>query len=1495
MNSYVYIHPDAEQAATSSGHLERLQRLRETIESTSNTSRFSRWLHPYYHEDIGRKYRLLVELHEREEARVIVFRYFLSHEEYDRLCAYEQQALRQHYSDHLTDDETISNHIERRKDSETPQPSRLTPSDRIFLNTRPIQYNLLESHIILETHEWCETMEKWCETMERPLVKHMAHSLHKVIESILERIESESAVASSNVEVIDGEDLKVMYRYFDQWSILLLIDVIRKGHVQNDEQVLRDRYGIQFSETDELKQRCQRLYPWLLVADFDIWFDVQSTQKANLILSPEELKVLESLRTLDADSPRYPLFINGRAGSGKSTVLQYLFAGVLDTYCEIEDVGEPPIYITYTKQLLKVARDTVDEVRELSARQLEKRPTNGTRLSRGTSPARFDACFKTVRDLMRELLPSPALKQNYKLSKCMTLSEFRTRWDKHRKQLPDKGARELRAGIVWHGIRTYIKGLGIGSTREYGRLPKDWKSITEDTFSIVFESGWRWYEGICQEEGLWDDQDLANELLQCNDDELSRFPAIYCDEAQDFTAIELKLIQRLSRFSAYDFTNESHLLRNIPFAFSGDPFQTLNPTGFNWGNIKAMYHNYLIQRSGSMGTTGIGLNYHELSINYRSAAGIIKLSNLVQLIRSLLTDDTEAKPQDARDPTQESVPQIYVLGERDKQVEKRIRESDELVIIVPCDEDGEDDYLDGDAFLKSLVQQDDGNRARIMSPLRAKGLEWERVLVYRFGDFALDQCKALCSFLRDPAKGSLHGMAEGELLFSEYFFNKLYVAVTRPRKRLFLADTKRAVDSFWRFANDVTVTETLSALRGWQSSHLGGIVIGDDDSWDKDKDSPIDIAEKLEKQGMSDGDSRLFLSAKYYYRIGGDRDGQDRCEAQIAELKHDFAVADRIYAKLNDWPSVLKCRWVRGDWSRMISAVDGGVHIEPSSETATLVGAAKLLHVREVRHSDVVEVLDALTGQHRVSFVGDQWLSTGLDRFFVNLMDLLESLDFGSDESWHAIPSAIENALGSLGVSGKELELKLAHVFYRLGDPESAIRIWKKYSDGRQPTQRQDPSWVIRAFALSVGEIQRLRLLSQHDDHEGVLEAWSEVVASGASISTDLVQLVTQSAAGKGDWGSIFESLERLESTDRWIRLVIQVGGFMDSDAKSEAGPKVLVALVRRLVAARDWSQIAELCDEHPRTEGVLFEIRQEWRWKRIELLAFATDVLARAVDLRSGGPEDRKAVRQSFVKRHLWQRETRKGKARSGPPDLRIVVRWFGEVRILASLVELVCSRQEASEFYSMLLSALDGMGASDDQLRFGRERFAFCVARLPRRRANLDKFLERWSISVSELPETVVLPRDSSDYYLALASRVRGVGKRVKGADTPPSPKAPERQRQTRTGSGPAEDVSTEVVIRFEDRILRGDVRQMKRRIVLRDDDDNEVRCGPDHVVSDDMAVDPIGDGADLRWEVPGWGIECRILRRSGARTIQFYSASGAILPGFVFPAMTEGGEEG
>ena len=111
------------------------------------------------------------------------------------------------------------------------------------------------------------------------------------------------------------------------------------------------------------------------------------------------------------------------------------------------------------------------------------------------------------------------------------------------------------------------------------------------------------------------------------------FPAVFCDEAQDFTRLELELLLRLNLFS--DRTLSSNLVSRIPFAFAGDQFQTLNPTGFRWDAIKASFvEKFILELDPAERSSRTDLNYRELKYNYRSTDKIVRFSNYVQAMRA---------------------------------------------------------------------------------------------------------------------------------------------------------------------------------------------------------------------------------------------------------------------------------------------------------------------------------------------------------------------------------------------------------------------------------------------------------------------------------------------------------------------------------------------------------------------------------------------------------------------------------------------------------------------------------------------------------------------------------------------------------------------------------------------------------------------------------------------------------------------------------------------
>lgn len=83
----------------------------------------------------------------------------------------------------------------------------------------------------------------------------------------------------------------------------------------------------------------------------------------------EEEKILHELSTPEISHSSLPVFINGRAGSGKSTMLFYLFADYCYRYQKyylqhrqrLNSVPHP-LFLTYNEQLLGKAREGVKKL-----------------------------------------------------------------------------------------------------------------------------------------------------------------------------------------------------------------------------------------------------------------------------------------------------------------------------------------------------------------------------------------------------------------------------------------------------------------------------------------------------------------------------------------------------------------------------------------------------------------------------------------------------------------------------------------------------------------------------------------------------------------------------------------------------------------------------------------------------------------------------------------------------------------------------------------------------------------------------------------------------------------------------------------------------------------------------------------------------------------------------------------------------------------------------
>ena len=354
-------------------------------------------------------------------------------------------------------------------------------------------------------------------------------------------------------------------------------------------------------------------------------------------------------------------------------------------------------------------------------------------------------------------------------------------------------------------------------------------------------------------------------------------PAIFCDESQDFTRIELEVILRLSLFSERKISREE--VAFVPFVFAGDEFQTLNPTGFRWDTVTAFFVEKFVVGLAQQPPKSAELNYQILTFNYRSSRSIVKFSNLVQALRARLFELTGLKPQIPWEHELNSPPVTRFLRTNTDFWEKLRTETD-IAIIVPCGEGEEVDFIESDDVLREKVRVVNGvPQMLVLSANRAKGLEFPRVVVYGFGRNApvgiLDPIRGKESYAGDPDRS----------LPYQYFITRLYVAVSRPKRRLFIVDSKENLVDFWPFAHDMTQMKAMvEKMKHGQDTWGSSVALmemgnANDLSLDRATD-PLENAKILERDGRARRDAYMLEQAAVSFSNANQMLEAARCTAE---------------------------------------------------------------------------------------------------------------------------------------------------------------------------------------------------------------------------------------------------------------------------------------------------------------------------------------------------------------------------------------------------------------------------------------------------------------------------------------------------------------------------------------------------------------------------------------------------------------------------------------
>jgi hypothetical protein len=1089
---YIYTSREFERKASSNEFeqfnlKEKVEKWRSTLTERDVRIAFKAFV-PYYWKHRQGKLRIIARFITIDGERVfcILNVFWRKAQEYDKNFLLNPDAYGKKQLDPLArDDEVQAWLIEERKNKRTrPEVLPVLPEEYLSWVSLPgwTTKGSINEEAVYEGLNWIRSFKA------NKNIQDFWRTIHSMVINVLE-----NTMAAANVrEVIPGlfyywtsdgsgfgiffKNVNVIDAQENERRILFLMDVcehsVKDVHFEELRHLLENlRFS---SETlvrlDDLARYTQRAYPSYIVYDEGTWLKIEKEDEANLALSTEEENLLHLVSVpTDKINDSLPIFINGRAGSGKSTMLFYLFADYCDRKLKKQLSGRP-IYLTYNERLLDVAKKGVKKLLGNHHRFVEDSVTSNQN-------ELVESFFYPFHSFMLSLLPEDQ-KSAFEPAKRVSFHVFRRLYTNDVGDRLDASAgfkaglaQKISPEICWHIIRTFIKGYVAGDymePEEYEEIPRRERSVKQETFKQVYEEVWeKWYQSLRQEHGLWDDQDLIRHIIE-NKLYSPEFTAIFCDEAQDFTRLELQLVMHLSLFSRYTFGHQP--IASLPFAFAGDPAQTLNPTGFRWSGLQAAVYEEIIERLDPEHQY-IGINFKELSFNYRSTPSIVKFTNTIQLWRQVLFELNDLGPQTSwQYMAVVSSPKKFIL---DLNIElTQLKEfALNTIIIVPCEEGQEQDFVENDPVLKEIT---DGSIKNILSAVSAKGLEFKKVILYKFGE----ACPVAAWQLVDsPNKES-----DDRLIEYEYYFNKLYVAASRAMEYLFVVDSEIGDERLWQSANQIDWLKQMRDGKAWQNQ-IASVVTGiASDLKETGENDPLSIADEFKNKGLSSQDADLLYRASDWYLSINRTKEAHKCEAYALYYDGKYEKAGHAFLRLNMLDDAWRSFWEGSSWPMLQQMLPRITSPRPPHEV-------NIVHFMNCAYTDRAEGLKNFSGfiedyiGKSGNFSGKQWRQA-LERY----------------RSWLSNPATLRIPATDLIQAAQNLEnmrlgdgnmlLTAATCYFEAGNFVRAVSCWENSKDSA--VVQSDNYYIAKSEV--VGLPQGLEWLSKlGDGNKRIVKLWEDM------------------------------------------------------------------------------------------------------------------------------------------------------------------------------------------------------------------------------------------------------------------------------------------------------------------------------------------------------------------------------------------------------------------
>ncbi len=816
-------------------------------------------------------------------------------------------------------------------------------------------YELKLNNDIYETETWVKY------ALSNSHTKGMMDRYVNTFRIILEKIIKEEPGEAEVIKEKNGIQIK---KYIDH-NVGILYSIIQKNakslyllhnaaHVEDQkgywDEAIKSLFIDFENDFEDIRRKAFRSYPKWTIGEDNLWFAIQkSKEMSNLSLTRDQIDFFRTFKS--------PYYINGQAGSGKSTMLYYLFANAYYYKCHDEIDGNL-IFLTENKGLLKQAKNSVfdllsnnPEFDGLDAEQKEKNKND----------------FHTLKELLISLLPESA-KSLFKENKYLDFSKFKQLYENS--NLPKSIIDNCSAEESWFTIITYIYGYAtdkkIISQNYLTTVDKKSQIIPIDKFKHIEKDVLPFYERLINENQYWDRLKIIryiNEKIEVK----KKYIFLICDEAQDFCRVELRFILRLSEYIKHDLSK----IDQVPVVFAGDPNQTVNPTGFRQDEITSMLYEELKEIAGFSNKNKVADIYNP-SLNYRSTQPVVSLANFVQHYRMKNLGIKKVDPQKTKlfsSNTEENSFFNYQEIEDPKLKQDLIKKLQYKIFIIPVNAQEKKDYIDKYAILSSI------DKVEVKTSIEAKGAEYSQVILFGFGEYFLEKFKTLAQNKQDTP----------ELFKRSFFFNKLYVGLTRAQTELIIIDSQKSEEYFWKKIVDQTKNYESSEWKILDNFKKETILYNPgtiNHIIQSTKEDALKNAQEDKKQGLYDKNpARLQVAANQFFKIEKKQEGYE-CLALSEELKENWKSAADHYLKL-DYPKyeeAANCLFRGQFFKELISKIGNNLRTPEHDiriSISRLIGGEKIMKqdidILKKNKKELNEILENL-----------EWRNELIDQFIIS-------------------------------------------------------------------------------------------------------------------------------------------------------------------------------------------------------------------------------------------------------------------------------------------------------------------------------------------------------------------------------------------------------------------------------------------------------------------------------------------------------------------------------